>query len=112
VISNHDIIIELGGHEIVCNVDLTPYDPGQTSGPPERCYPPEGGDVDINSIRLRIKPGKTPDCFLDIEDLVADLDGLDRVASLVDDEVEKLLKETSESPEPYYGDTWYDSENI
>jgi hypothetical protein len=24
----------------------TPYDPGVTSGPPERCYPPEGGEVE------------------------------------------------------------------
>ena len=88
---NHDITIELGGHEIVCNVDLTPYDPGVTSGPPERCYPPEGGETEINSARLRIKPGKTEDCFLEISDLIMDLDGWDRVTSLLDDEVEKLL---------------------
>jgi len=27
----------------VTGVDVEPYDPGVTSGPPERCYPPEGG---------------------------------------------------------------------
>lgn len=32
---------------IPCVVRVTywdPYDPGYTSGPPERCYPAEGGD--------------------------------------------------------------------
>jgi hypothetical protein len=24
-------------------IDWEPYDPGQLSGPPDRCYPPEGG---------------------------------------------------------------------
>lgn len=24
----------------------TPFDPGKTSGPPEDCYPPEGGEIE------------------------------------------------------------------
>lgn len=28
---------------IVRVLDWEPYDPGRTSGPPERCHPPEGG---------------------------------------------------------------------
>jgi len=24
----------------------TPFDPGRTSGPPEHCYPPEGGEIE------------------------------------------------------------------
>lgn len=98
--TNHDITLEVGGHELVCNVDLTPYDPGNTSGPPERCYPPEGGDMSVNSIRLRLKPGKTDDCFMEISDLLLDLDALDRVTALLDDEIEKLLAEPPEPPEP------------
>lgn len=104
--TNTDIAIELGGFEIVCNVDITPYDPGVTSGPPERCYPPEGGDVDINDIRLRLKPGTTPDCFLEISDLIQALDGGDLVGALVDEEIEKMLAESPEPPEPDY-DTSY-----
>lgn len=29
------------------------YDPGRTSGPPERCYPPEGGFCEIGNIRVK-----------------------------------------------------------
>lgn len=30
----------------------TPYEPGRTSGPPESCYPPEGGEVEIDTVWL------------------------------------------------------------
>ena len=38
--------------EITCaaSVYRTPYDPGLTYGPPEKCYPPEGGDFDLESL--------------------------------------------------------------
>ena len=29
-----------------------PGDPGQTSGPPERCYPPEDSEFEIESIKI------------------------------------------------------------
>ena len=29
---------------------ISPYDPGVRSGPPEDCYPPEGGEVEILSV--------------------------------------------------------------
>lgn len=32
--------------------NATPYDPGVTSGPPEACYPPEGGEVEIENVWL------------------------------------------------------------
>jgi hypothetical protein len=32
------------GYEI--DYDCTPGDPGRASGPPERCYPPEPGEID------------------------------------------------------------------
>jgi hypothetical protein len=32
--------------------DYEPYTPAQTSGPPEKCYPAEGGEVTINSILI------------------------------------------------------------
>lgn len=31
---------------------LTPYDPGRTYGPPEKCYPPEGGECEIEKVEL------------------------------------------------------------
>lgn len=31
--------------ELVIEYDINPYDAGCVSGPPEHCYPPEGGDV-------------------------------------------------------------------
>ncbi|MDW9880508.1 hypothetical protein GOA90_25315 [Sinorhizobium meliloti] len=31
--------------ELDIEYDINPIDPGCTSGPPELCYPPEGGDV-------------------------------------------------------------------
>lgn len=37
----------------------TPYDPGRTSGPPEDCYPPEGGEVEIDTVWL-IHPAAKP----------------------------------------------------
>lgn len=40
-------------YDIECEV--TPYDPGRTYGPPENCYPPEGGEVEILSIKLNGK---------------------------------------------------------
>lgn len=40
-------------YEIEC--DVTPYDPGRTYGPPEKCYPPEGGECEIVSVKLNGK---------------------------------------------------------
>jgi hypothetical protein len=31
--------------------DVEPYDPGRTYGPPEKCYPPEGGYATVNEVR-------------------------------------------------------------
>ncbi len=40
------------GSEIELTVfyTITPYDHGCTFGPPESCYPPEGGEVDIAKV--------------------------------------------------------------
>lgn len=31
---------------------ISDYDPGVLSGPPEDCYPPEGGEVEIQRVML------------------------------------------------------------
>ena len=36
--------------EVEVEFEATDYDPGVCSGPPENCYPPEGGDVEITSV--------------------------------------------------------------
>lgn len=28
-------------------ISMTAYDPGRTTGPVERCYPPEGGEIEF-----------------------------------------------------------------
>lgn len=47
-------------YEVRCEV--TPYDPGRTSGPPESCYPPEGNEVEVKEVYRvfrRACPGNT-----------------------------------------------------
>ena len=44
---------------IPCIVRVThwePYDPGRTSGPPESCYPPEGGEGEWEILDRNGKP--------------------------------------------------------
>ena len=40
------------GFEFEVEFEATPYSAARISGPPEYCYPAEGGDVDIISIAL------------------------------------------------------------
>ena len=54
-------------YDLLIDFTITPYDPGNTYGPPENCYPPEGGEI---------------------YDLTAFLDG--REFSLLDGELEKI----------------------
>lgn len=35
---------------------VSPYDPGITWGPPERCYPPEGGELEDYEVLVEIGP--------------------------------------------------------
>lgn len=44
----------------------TPPDPGQTSGPPERCWPPEPDDFEIDTCENALEPGAAiPDGLVD-----------------------------------------------
>jgi hypothetical protein len=36
--------------EVTVEYTITPYDPGNTYGPAENCYPPEGGEVEIVKV--------------------------------------------------------------
>lgn len=36
--------------EVEVEYEVSAYDPGSTYGPPEDCYPPEGGDIEELSV--------------------------------------------------------------
>lgn len=38
------------GTEVTVEYTISDYDPGVCSGPPEDCYPPEGGEVEIVKV--------------------------------------------------------------
>ncbi len=42
--------------KVEAEVKVSPYDAGCCSGPPESCYPPEGGEVEIDSVTIDGKP--------------------------------------------------------
>ena len=52
---------------------VSPVIPGRLSGPPDQCYPDEGGEID--------GPDKCPNCEIDI-----DFDDVYEFASLQDEE--------------------------
>lgn len=37
---------------VAANATVSPHDPGRTYGPPDLCYPPEGGEVEFTRIML------------------------------------------------------------
>ena len=45
-------IFEVCGFDFEVEFEATEYHSAQISGPPENCYPAEGGDVDIISVSL------------------------------------------------------------
>lgn len=75
------------------------YDPGCTYGPPDRCYPPEGGELeDISAV-----------C---VEDKTLKLNGDQMVARFGQDQfdliVDKLYDKACEEWEPDYYDGDYE----
>lgn len=67
------------GRERFFHVDFscTPYDPGRSSGPPELCYPPEGGEVEVKWADEMLEDGRRlPVKWGDVIDIYAKfLDG-------------------------------------
>jgi len=92
--SAFEVTLHLGVFEVLCKGDATPFDPGVVSGPPEHCYPPEGGEVEITEIFLRVQPGELKiiagapaKYLLEISDLIAELGGEDKIQELVEEEL-------------------------
>jgi len=50
---------------VIVKYTQTPYVPAQTSGPPERCYQAEGGEVEVISVTLE---NGEPDFMSDAEE--------------------------------------------
>lgn len=48
--------------EYLVKAEVSPYDPGRLSGPPENCYPPEGGEVEAKSV-FWVEEKKCQTCF-------------------------------------------------
>ena len=95
---NLTISLPMDDHQLLlrCEVTATPYDPGVTSGPVEACYPPEGGEVEINEIWLTGVPG-VPD--LEISPLITLLDAHEKLQELVEQAVANLPSPEYDGPE-------------
>jgi hypothetical protein len=91
-------LIERAGCDLRVYFSATPGDPGQTSGPPERCWPPEPPEVDIECIELQV--GVTDDLssdaqatrpvWVDVTDLLLEVGGNSFVNSVTDEVLERL----------------------
>lgn len=81
---------EEGDETIVYQIHgtVTDYDPGVTSGPVDRCYPPEGGEVEIEEVYRIDEDGnevKVENYSFSSEEMR---------------EIERLLADNVEPPEP------------
>lgn len=50
--------VERGEEEVILTIrgNVSPYVPAKTWGPPENCYPAEGGEAEIEVVLLNGKP--------------------------------------------------------
>lgn len=53
-----ELIIDGNSVEVMATVQFTttPYDPGVSSGPAEKCYPPEGGEIEDVEVTALVLP--------------------------------------------------------
>lgn len=68
------VTIEIGGQELRVDIDYTPLVPAKTDGPPENCYPEEGGEIEIELVYLFAGLCEKTPRFIDITDLLAEMD--------------------------------------
>ncbi len=67
-----DITFNAIGLSFDATVEYDPGDPGQTSGPPERCYPPEADSVEIMILTVPSSENSEPiDMTILLESTVA-----------------------------------------
>lgn len=70
--------------ELLVEGNATPYDPGVTSGPPECCYPPEGGEVEIENV-YATHPGQMRPIKLEVSPLITYLAAWPELEAVVED---------------------------
>ena len=70
--------------ELLVEGNATPYDPGVTSGPPECCYPPEGGEVEIENV-YATHPGQMRPIKLEVSPLITYLAAWPKLEAMVED---------------------------
>jgi hypothetical protein len=70
--------------ELLVEGNATPYDPGVTSGPPECCYPPEGGEVEIENV-YATHPGQMRPIKLEVSPLITYLAAWPELEAMVED---------------------------
>jgi hypothetical protein len=58
-----EIELEYGGKsvEYLVKAEVSPSNPGRTSGPPEKCYQPEGGEVELKEVYYVDKKVRCPE---------------------------------------------------
>jgi len=114
--SRHTDIVERAGHDLRVTYSTSPGDPGQTSGPPERCWPPEPPEFEIEKIELQwsIPDDLGPDAkaqrviWLDLTDLLLEVGGDDFAERLEEELLNRIDDEPDEperpEPDPDYPD--------
>lgn len=70
--------------ELLVEGNATPYDPGVTRGPPEACYPPEGGEVEIENV-YATHPGQVHPIKLEVSPLITYLAAWEKLEALVEE---------------------------
>lgn len=92
------VILELGNDTVEVSYSATPFMQGYTSGPPEHCYPDEGGEIEIEAVRYRTK-GKA---FVGGKWILADV-MVDVIGLCTDNDIERFQEEIAsieENDEP------------
>jgi hypothetical protein len=64
-----ELALTRDGTELLVICRVTPGHPGRISGPPEKCYPPEPADMQVQSVSEELTGASRPDL---VEALEAD----------------------------------------
>lgn len=98
----HKFSIELALEDVELGLTVegnaTPYDPGVTSGPPEACYPPEGGEVEIENVYVT-HCGTTKPIRLEISPLITLLQAWEKLEEMTEQALADQPPEEPDYPE-------------
>ena len=86
---SHTKTFYIGDVEFEVEFSSTPYVPARISGPPENCYPAEGGEVEIESISIG---------GFEVSDVISE-DTRDKLQNLAEEAAPELEAEARASAE-------------